>query len=177
MMELRDFSFIHKYFISEKQESLLFLFLGIATILLAIVFFFFIKTNPAFYKGAAIPLVAIGLIQAAVGYTVHARSDKQRIDIAYHAGTDPQFLKRSELPRMETVMKNFVAYRYTEIALALVGIVLFVYFRNNAARLFWQGLGLTLAVQALLMLGADYFAEKRGKTYTSGVESFIQSDH
>ncbi len=51
---------IEKYFTGEKQESLLFLFIGIAGIIAAIVFFFFLKTS--FYKGAAIPLLLIGLI-------------------------------------------------------------------------------------------------------------------
>ena len=45
MFEQRDFNFIYKYFIAEKQESLLFLVVGIAAIILAVVYFFFIKTN------------------------------------------------------------------------------------------------------------------------------------
>ena len=112
MLELRDFTFVHKYFIGEKQESLLFLIIGIAAVLAAIVLFFFIKTSPSLYKGMAIPLFAIGLIQLVVGYTVYARSDKQRMDVAYLLGTEPQqYAKNTELPRMEKVMKNFVIYR------------------------------------------------------------------
>ena len=76
MFEQRDFSFIYKYFIAEKQESLLFLIIGILAILLAIVFWFFIKSSPSFFKGAAIPLLAIGLIQLVVDYTVYSRTDK-----------------------------------------------------------------------------------------------------
>ena len=174
MMELKDFSFIYKYFSGEKQESLLFLILGIAAILVSVIFFFFIKTTPAFFKGAAIPLLAIGIIQVVVGYTVHARSDKQQSMVAYNAGTDPQFVKKAEMPRMETVMKKFIIYRYAEIVLTLVGLGLFFYFRNNEAQQFLKGLGLTLAIQALLMLGADYFAEQRGKVYSAGLTNFIQ---
>ena len=174
MLELRDLTFIHKYFIGEKQESLLFLFIGIAAILLAVLFFFFIKTNPSFFKGAAIPLVVIGLIQLTVGYTVYARSDKQRMDIAYNAGVEPvQYTQHQELPRMKTVMKNFVIYRYVEIVLAVMGIGLFIYFRNNTAQQYWKGAGLTLAIQALLMLGADYFAEQRGKVYSKALEAIV----
>lgn len=174
MIEVKDFSFIHRYFAGEKQESLLFLFLGIAAIILAVVFFFFIKTTPSFFKGAAIPLIAIGLIQVAVGFTVYSKSDKQKMDIAYNAGTDPQFVKKTEMPRIETVMKKFIIYRYIEIVLALVGLGLFFFFRINETQQFWKGLGIALTIQALLMLGADYFAEKRGKEYISGLEIFIQ---
>ena len=175
MMDIKDFSFIYKYFIGEKQESLLFLFIGIAAIVLSVAFFFFIKTNPPFFKGAAIPLLAIGIIQIIVGYSVYARSDRQMADIAYRAGTDPHFINKIEMPRMKTVMKNFVIYRYAEITLALIGLGLFFYFRKNTGMQSWKGMGLTLAIQALLMLGADYFAEKRGKIYNSGIANFIKT--
>jgi len=45
---------IEAYFTGEKQESLLFLFIGIAGISTAIIFFFLLKTS--FYLGAAIPM-------------------------------------------------------------------------------------------------------------------------
>jgi drug/metabolite transporter (DMT)-like permease len=173
-MQTRDFSFIHKYFIAEKQESLLFLIIGMVAVILAIIFFFFIKNNPAFFKGAAIPLLLIGLIQGVVGYTVWARSDKQRIDVAYKMGLEPVgFVKKEELPRMQTVNKNFVIYRYTEIVLMVAGIALIFFFRNNPERIFWFGLGIALAIQAAIMLGADYFAELRALNYTKQIEAII----
>ncbi len=174
MLPQRDLSFIYKYFTGEKQESLLFLIIGVAAIALAIVFCFFIKSNPSFYKGAAIPLAAIGIIQCIVGYTVFARSDKQIVDIAYNIGMDPtSFAKQEELPRMETVMKNFVIYRYVEILLTLVGLGFFLFFLNDETKMFWKGIGLTLAIQALLMLGADYVAEKRGNVYKEELKKMI----
>jgi hypothetical protein len=166
MFQQTDFNFVHKYFVAEKQESLLFLGVGIVALILSAVFFFGFKTNPSFYKGAAIPLLVIGLIQMVVGYTVYARSDQQRIDVAYQLGLDKKgFATTQEIPRMEKVMKSFVVYRYVEIALAIAGIVLIVLFRNQTDKSFWLGLGITLTIQSLLMLGADYFAEKRGHVY------------
>lgn len=174
MLEQRDFSFIYKYFIAEKQESLLFLIIGIAAIVLAVICWFFIKTNPSFFKGAAIPLLAIGLIQCVVGFTVYTRSDKQKADVAYNIGMEPvSFVKQKELPRMKTVMKNFVIYRWVEIAFILTGLVLVFIFRTNPDKTFWYGFGIALTIQAMLMLGADYFAEKRGEVYTNKLEQFI----
>lgn len=161
-----DFSFVHKYFMAEKQESLLFLIIGGVAVLLSVVFFFFLKTNPGFFKGAAIPLFLVGTLLGIVGYTVYARSDKQRMDVAYKMGLNRGgFIKMEEGPRMEKVMKNFVIYRYVEIGLALVGIFLFFYFKNDPLRVFWKGFGLTLAIMAITALCADYFAEKRGRVY------------
>jgi ABC-type xylose transport system permease subunit len=161
---------IERYFNAEKSESLLFLAIGIAGIIAAIIFFFVIKTS--FYKGAAIPLVLVGLLLGVVGFTVYKRSDADRTRNVYAYDMNPGDLKEKELPRMQTVMKNFVVYRYTEIFLALAGLVLFFYFKNNEAQQFWKGFGIGLCVMAILALTADYFAEKRGKAYIEGIKSF-----
>lgn len=161
---------IEKYFTAEKSESLLFLSIGIAGVVAAVIFFFFLKTN--FYKGAAIPLVLIGLLLGIVGFTVYKRSNADRIRVTYAFDMNPQDLTQKELPRMQTVMKNFVAYRWVEIVLAIAGIVLFLYFSNNAAQIFWKGFGLTLAIMALLALTADYFAETRGRKYMNQLLEF-----
>lgn len=161
---------IEKYFTAEKSESLLFLSIGIAGIVAAVIFFFFLKTN--FYKGAAFPLVLIGLLLGIVGFTVYKRSDEDRKRVAYAYGMNPQELKQKELPRMRTVMKNFIIYRWVEIVLAITGIALFLYFRNNETQTFWKGFGLTLAIMSLMALTADYFAEARGKIYTKGLQEF-----
>jgi hypothetical protein len=163
---------IEKYFLAEKQENLLFLVIGIIALILAIAFFFFLKTN--FYKGAAVPLVLIGLIQIVAGYTVYKRSDGDRIKNVYAYDMNPYQLKTEELPRMKTVNKNFAIYRWIEIVCILGGALLIFYFKTNPDKAFWYGLGMTLVIQAALMLGADYFAEKRAQVYSNGIESFVE---
>jgi drug/metabolite transporter (DMT)-like permease len=164
---------IEKYFMAEKAESWIFMAIGIAGIAAAVIFFFAIKTPV--YKGAAIPLLAVGLLLGVVGYTVYNRSDEDRIRNVYAFGMNPGQLKEKELPRMEVVMKNFVLYRYVEIVLALLGIGLFFYFNNNPSQSFWKGLGAGLAIMALLALTADYFAEKRGQVYLNGIKDFVEN--
>ena len=163
---------IEKYFTGEKQESLLFLFIGIAGIIAAIVFFFFLKTS--FYKGVAIPLLLIGLLLSVIGYTIYKRSDGDRQRNVYAYDMNPSQLKEKELPRLKIVMKNFVIYRYTEMFLLLVGAGLYIYFIKDFKNDFWRGFGLALAVMALLVLAAGFFAEKTGKVYMKGIESFIE---
>ncbi len=161
------------YFIAEKQESLLFLGIGIAAIAAALVLLFVMKTP--FHKGMAIPLIAVGLIQVVVGYTVYARSDEQRKDIVYRMDLNPSSIASAEIPRMEKVMKNFVVYRWIEIALIAAGVTLVLLYRSNAEKSFAMGIGITLTVQAALMLGADYFAEQRGGKYLIGLKEWISS--
>lgn len=74
---------------------------------------------------------------------------------------------------MQAVMKNFVIYRYTEIGLAVIGLLLFFYFRKNSTHEFRSGFGIALFCMAVVALSADYFAEKRGHVYMKGLESFV----
>lgn len=165
---------IEKYFTGEKSESLVFLSLGIAAVIAAVIFFFVLKTN--FYKGAAVPVLLIGLMMGIVGFTVYKRSDADRKHNTYAYDMNPQDLKNKELPRMQAVMKNFVVLRWAEIILAITGIILFFYFRNNEVQAFWKGFGLALAVMALTGLTADYFAEKRGHQYMNGLIKFVNKN-
>ena len=162
---------IEKYFLAEKAESWIFMAIGIAGIVMGIIAVFFLRTS--FYKGLAIPLVLVGLLLGIVGFTVCKRSDEDRKRNVYALGINPGELKQKELPRMEVVMKNLVLYRYVEIALALLGIALLFYFNSKEAQLFWKGLGMALAIMALLALTADYFAEKRGNIYLIQLKDFI----
>ncbi|MEP7163465.1 MAG: hypothetical protein ABI741_02165 [Ferruginibacter sp.] len=163
---------IEKYFIAERSESLLFVFIGIAAIVLAVVFFFFLKTN--LYKGMALPLVLIAVLQITVGYTVYKRSDGDRKRNIYAYDLNPSELKGKEIPRMEKVIKDFVLYRWIELILLIVGLLMVFLYRSNIERDFLYGLGVGLAIQAFIMLGADYFAEARAKEYTKGLKEFTQ---
>lgn len=173
-MEIRDFSFVHKYFMEEKQGSLIFLVIGAVSVITAIVFFFFIKNNSSFFKGMAIPLIVLGLLELIAGYTVYSRSDKQRMEVAYKMGIETvQFTKTEELPRMQKVMSNFAIYSRLEILFFVVGLVLFFAYRDRPEKVFWYGLGLSLAIQAALLFVGDKVAEKRGSDYTAALGKLV----
>ncbi len=163
---------IEKYFTAEKNESLLFMLLGIVAICLAIIFLFVFKTS--MHKGAAIPFLLVGAIHLIVGITVYKRSDADRTRNVYALDMNPSKFKTDELPRMQVVNKNFVLYRYTEIGLAILGIFLFVFFRGNIDKQFWYGLGWALAIEAILSLGADFFAERRANVYTKQIIDLLE---
>ena len=163
---------IEKYFNAEKEESRVFLTIGITAFMLALIYILVLKTG--FYMGAAIPLLLLGLLLAVVGYTVLRRSDKDRIRNVYAYDMNPAELKDKELPRMKKVMRNFILFRWLEIFLFLAGAGIYIYFIRDFTNDFWRGFGLALAVMALIALMADYFAEKRGRVYTKGLEEFVQ---
>ena len=150
--------FVTDYFNAEKYESLFFIGVGVVAILAGLYLWFGLKEP--LYKGCAWPLIAVALIQITVGITVYFRSPKDIIMVEHIIQNEPTKIQSQELPRMEVVMKNFVIYRYVEIVLLLVGVLLLF-----TTKSFWQGVGIGLFIQASLMLSLDYFAEKRGKEY------------
>jgi hypothetical protein len=164
---------IEKYFIAEKSAGGLFITIGLMAIVIAIIFFFFLKTG--FYKGTAIPLIVIGLLSGIVGYTVYNRSDSDRMRNVYAFDMNPSELKEKEIPRMQTVKKSFKIILWVELVLVAAGIGLYIYFIRDIKHDFWRGLGIGLAIMALIALAMDYFAEKRAATYLNGLISFTSN--
>lgn len=169
----RDLQFVHKYFMAERQAALGFLVIGSVAIIVALLFYFFIRTHPAFFKGAAIPLLLLGLLTAIAGFTLFQRSNQQRLHAAYAIGIDPGFIRQEELPRMEKVLRNFRLLFWVELVLLATGLSLFIYYRPA---MHWAGgLGLSLAIMAGMMLLADQLAEKRARIYTKELAKQINN--
>ena len=65
---------IERYFMAEKNESLLFISIGATAIAMAVLFFFYIKTD--WCKGAAIPFLIVGLMHLVAGTIIFKRRIK-----------------------------------------------------------------------------------------------------
>lgn len=151
---------VSQYFNAEKAESILFIAAGLIAIIVSA--YFFIKLKQPFYNGLAYSLIVIALIQLTVGISIYYRSPKDISRVNQIIQTDKAKIKTEEIPRMKTVMKNFVLYRWIEISLIIIGIIMFLFFGPGTI---WRGVGLGLFIQAGLMLLFDYFAESRGTIY------------
>jgi hypothetical protein len=162
---------IEQYFSAEKQGSLFFLSVGIVAVIVAIILFFVLKTP--FYKGAAIPMIIVGLIAGGIGFTIYKRSDDDRIRNVYAYDLNPDELKQKEYPRMQNVMKSFKAIIIAEVVFLAAAIFLFFYFRTNTEQQFWSGVGAGLFIMAVAALFLDVAAQRRAAVYTKGLETFI----
>ncbi len=157
---------IKNYFNAEKSESLLFIGFGIVSILLSIYFLFFLKES--FWKGLAIPLILFSIVQIVIGTTIFIRSPKDNLRVEQILKNEPQKIQTEEIPRMEKVMKNFLFYRYFEIAMIFLGLLLMFVLSNYG---FWKGFGLGLFMQCSVLISLDFFAEKRGHTYSQHLQT------
>ncbi len=168
---------IEQYFIAEKNAALLFLILGAAAVLIAVVFFIFLKFP--IYKGAAWSLIILGTLQMGMGYTIYARSDKQRIDTVYAYDMNPGKLKAEEFPRIKKAIKGITVFLALEFVLLAAGILLIwanrLFFVNMqpGGSAFWVGIGVVFIIQSLVLSGTGYLAYKRGKEYTVKLQHFI----
>jgi hypothetical protein len=161
---------IVKYFTGERLESFLFLGLGILGFAIAIFFFFILKTS--FLKGVAIPFLLVSFLEIVVGVTLIYRSPKDIIRVEAYLAEKNKMIQKEEIPRMEGVMRNFVIFRYTEITLIILGIILMYGFRQN---LLWNGIGLGLFIQSSVVLLLDFFAERRGEVYLAYLRTIVEN--
>lgn len=160
---------IIKYFHGEKAESYIFMMIGVVAFAMALYFIFALKTS--FWKGVAVPFIIVALLEFVVGYTIVTRSPKDIEQVETYLQQAPQSIKTIEIPRMEKVLSNFVVYRYVEIALIILGIVLMY---SSMQDTFWRGIGLGLFIQASIVLCLDFFAERRGHAYVIYLQEMIE---
>lgn len=91
--------FITDYFNAEKFESLFFIGVGIIAIALGIYFWFIVKEP--LYKGIAIPIILVALIQITVGTTVYLRSPKDILKVENMLENEHSKIQTEECQRNE----------------------------------------------------------------------------
>jgi uncharacterized membrane protein HdeD (DUF308 family) len=163
---------IERYYMAEKNIGLLFLCVGIIGLVASAIFFFVMKTN--WHKGAAIPFLLIGLFQVFQGYHVYKGADEHRKAAVYAYDMNPSELKEKELPKMEKGIKSMTSFMVTEAILLIAGIALFVYFKRDATKLFWAGLGMALFVETVLCLFVEITVRNKTTEYAKGLKEFVK---
>lgn len=158
-----------KYFSGEKAESYIFIIAGVIALAMALYFFIAFKTS--FWKGVAVPFIIVSLLELVVGYTIVTRSPKDCVQVETYIKNEPAKIQTLEIPRMEKVMSNFVIFRYVEITLIFLGILLMYSSKNDT---FWRGIGLGFFIQASIVLSLDFFAERRGQIYLESLSKSVE---
>ncbi len=154
------------YFTAEKQESLLFMLVGLIAMGVAA----WLWMNGHRLKSMAFPLVAVALIQLVVGSTVFFRTDTQLENLTQQFNTAPTQFKAAEVQRMNVVMKNFSVYKVIEMALLVAGLLLIVFLQKSDVA---TGIGAGLVLQSAFMLCLDLFAEARGNDYFNALAKLV----
>lgn len=152
------------YFSAEKQESLIFLAVGLAAIGISV----WLWMNGHRLKSMAYPLVAIALMQMVVGGSIYLRTDTQLSTLSAQLQANPAALKAEETTRMQTVMSNFSIYKAVEMVLLIVGVGMIAFLQRHDVA---AGIGVGLVLQAAFTLTLDIFAEARGADYLTALHA------
>ena len=94
------FDHMSSYFAAEKQESLIFIVVGLLAMGLSV----WLWMNGHRLKSMAYPMVVIALMQITVGSTVYLRTDSQLSTLSAQLQSNPAALKVEETARMQTVI-------------------------------------------------------------------------
>jgi hypothetical protein len=159
---------LHVHFEGEKAEGVPFMSAGLVAFAVGS---FLFSRRTAIARGAAWPIVIVGVIETAAGLVVYSRTDAQVARLDAQMASDPGGLKKSELARMKRVNLEFVLLKWTELALAVAGVGLTTYgiIRDDDT---FKGAGIGLAAQATVMLVLDLFAADRAARYTDALDRF-----
>lgn len=155
-----------QYFAGEKQESLLFMAVGLIAIGVAV----WLWANGHRLRFMAVPLVVIALMQLVVGGTIYLRTDAQVQSLTAQSQSAPAQFKQDEVSRMQTVMKNFNLYKTVEMVLLVLGVGLIAFLQRFDVA---AGVGAGLVLQASFTLALDMFAEARGQDYIVALKGWL----
>ncbi|MBX2931608.1 MAG: hypothetical protein KF781_06675 [Chitinophagaceae bacterium] len=163
---------IEKFFIAEKQISLLFIIISIAAIVVAAMCWFVWSTQ--FCKGVALSLFVMAIVQLSISVDIYLNSNKNRINVVYAFDMNPNELKLKELPRIEKQAKKIVALTFVSTALLVIGAALFFYSLNKTDKQFLAGIGAAMIVFSIIVLSIHFFSQKRVSTYKQQLREFVK---
>lgn len=158
-----DDTAIVTYFSAERRESLIFMMVAFDAVAVAA----WLLLSDSAYAGVAYPFVGVAIIQFAVGFTVYSRTAGQLATLRGLFASDRARFAAEEGRRMAGVMRNFSVYKAIELTLLGAGIAGLFAFRGNQM---WYAVSLGLVIQCIVMLGFDFFAERRGIEYSRFVD-------
>jgi len=151
---------ISTYFSAERAESMLFIAVG-ALALAASAYFVLVLRKP-FFSGMAITLSVVAALQMIVGITIYQRSPADTVRVQKMVQSAPQKIKSEEVPRMQTVIRNFKIYLGVELSLLILSIVVLLL---SSPGTIIRGAAMGLAIQAVFKAVLDLAATRRGDAY------------
>jgi hypothetical protein len=152
------------YFDGEKNAGLLITGIGVAALVLAVVFL-----QPRWgLRSFAVTLAVIALAEIAIGVGLYLRTGPQVANLVAQLGSDGARFFADEGARMARVQRNVVVIQYIEITVIVTAAIAAFALKN---RLSLSGIALGLLCHAAFLLAFDLIAERRGATYLDEIRT------
>ena len=158
---------IKKYYNAQKAQGLLFIIIGILSIIIAAILV--INVNNYFSKGITLPILVIGILQAYLGISTIKNTPKHILLVQGFVKENSASMANIEIPYIHKV----ILFQKKMINIFLIGValaILFMFAFNNTLLL--QGLGIGLFIQSLIVITANYFAEQRSQIYLKWLNDY-----
>ena len=149
---------IQSYFNAERVSAAILVIIGLLAICIAA----WGWRNGAFWRGAAIAMLAMAVIQISVGATILVTSPKQAQSMARLIVVQKSLAVKDEISRMQSTLKGFSIYLSFELGLLLIGLFIFSIASSDG---FWRGFAIALLIQTAVVLTSDFLAVRRAYAY------------
>ena len=163
---------IESYFTAFKNEQLFLMIIGAAALIVALLFFFWLKTP--WYKGFALPLAVFAMLFCGAGFSNYKKTEPLRIRNVYNYDMHPEQLKIKELQRMKEVQQNTRVLIYVNAAIIIASFLIFLYFRKKEENEYYMGTASSLFLMACISVAIYLFMLNPGKAYAAGIEKFTE---
>lgn len=124
----------------------------------------------SFAVGGIIPLIVFGLILAGVGAGVGFGSSSKAATIERQYAESPSIVAKSELPRMEQVIKNFHITLMVYGFIILIGLGAYYFVPLDFAK----SAGFVFIIAGGLGLAIDSTAERRAEPYLAALNEIAK---
>jgi hypothetical protein len=160
---------MHSYFRGEKIQAPFFFGTGVAAGAIGAVL---LTRDDPMARGAAYPLIGIGLLQAIVGAGLFFRTDGQVAKLDEQLTTNPAGFKTDEAKRMLRIKNQFIAIMVLESVFILGGTVTASMAARRECCRTLQGVSLGFIAQGAATLMLDLIATARSRDYLQSLQSF-----
>ena len=154
---------LFQYFKAEKTNAIYMMGIGMVSILSSI--FFTLIWSGLFWKGLALSLSLIGLMQLCLGFIFFLRNGSQVEKLKGALAYTPQKVILEESLRMKKLSKNLTILRNLETGFVFIGMILCFLWMSNFLGEFSFGTGVGLIIQSALLLVIHILGEWRADIY------------
>ncbi len=161
---------IENYFLSYKHVHLFLCMVAIAAIIVAAIFYWWLKKE--MYKGIAIGIVGFAFAFGSYGYVNYKKADRLRKINTYNYDLHPEYLKTKELSRIATLKTTITIIGIIHVLLLAISLYLSNYYSKKVKYL--SGIFTGIFIMCIIALGACYVVKSKTKAYEEGLVEFTK---
>lgn len=163
---------IESYFTAFKNEQLFLMIPGAAALIVALLFFFWLKTP--WYKGFALPPAVFAMLFCGAGFSNNKKTEPLCIRNVYNYDMHPEQLKLKELLRVKEIQQNTRVLIYVNAAIIIASFLIFLYFLKKEENEYYMGAASSLFLMASLSVAIYLFMLSPLKAYMDGMEKYTE---